>query len=161
VDIRHFAKLLVETRNPCGLTRQDFEEEIAKRAGRREGESTAQAFTRYATTTEDGKLLFKAAVMAPAPKQAPQDFPTKKPEPKGGAATAELNELARAMAREKNFSFEQAFSRLWSDPTRADLVNRVKREQVEATRDVRDQRWPIAAAEREFERDWRSRQTAG
>jgi hypothetical protein len=78
----------------------------------------------------------------------------KKPEPAGGAATSELNEMARAMAKEKNFSFEQAFSRLWSDPARAELVARAKREQDEATREVRDARWPIAAAEREFERDW-------
>ena len=46
------------------------------------------------------------------------------------------------MSKDKGISFEQAFSRLWTDPSRASLVNRVKRERAEATHDVREQRWP-------------------
>jgi len=109
------------------------------------------------------RALFKAAVHGPEPKQSPQDLvlPKKNPEPAGGPATEKLNELARFMSKDKGISFEQAFSRLWTDPSRASLVNRVKRERAEATRDAREQRWPIAAAEEELEQDWRLGRSPG
>jgi hypothetical protein len=160
MGIETFAKILVDQGDPCGLDRQHFEDEITKRAERREGESAAQAFTRYATTTPDGRLLFKAAVMAP-PRQAAQDLPVPKKPLSAGEASDELNELARAMAKEKNLKFEQAFSALWTDPERAELVARVRREEAEQRTRVQDSRWPIRAAEREFARDWRLGRSSG
>jgi hypothetical protein len=145
------------------LTRQDYEAEITKRAEatRSAGETIEKALTRIATTTEEGKLLFKASVMAP-PRQADQDLaPRKSPEPVGGPATAQLNAMARAMARDKGVSFESAFARLWSDPERAELIQRAKREIAEATREVKSQRWPIEAAERELEQNWRLGRSPG
>ena len=46
-------------------------------------------------------------------------------------ASAQLNQMAAAMAKDKKISFEQAFYRIWSDPDRAALVQRVKREEAE------------------------------
>jgi hypothetical protein len=152
-----FAKMIVGNggANALGMHRQDFEGEIIRRAEKRQGESSQQAFTRFITTDETGKLLFKASLLAPV-RQAAQDLaPRKSPEPEGGPATRELNEMARAMARDKGLSFEQSFSRIWSDPARAELVNRAKREQTEARREVRDQRWPMNDAERLSQtREW-------
>jgi hypothetical protein len=157
MDMRHFAKILVDSGNACGHARQDFEEEIVKRAERRGGESAAQAFTRFVTTDATGKLLFKAAMMAP-PRQAPQDFPLPKKPESAGPASAELDRLARQMAKDKGLSFQQAFVRIYenadtdTDPERAELVRRVKIEEREATRRVAESRWPITSAVREFSR---------
>jgi hypothetical protein len=97
----------------AGVSREDFEAEISKRSEsiRRPGESQAQAFTRYAVETEEGKALMKAALSAPRgrpPIQAAQDW---RPEPIG-PASKELEELARDMARKKNVTYERAFSAL-------------------------------------------------
>jgi hypothetical protein len=157
MGIELFAKMIIDNggTNPLGMHRQDFENEIIKRAERRDGESAAQSFTRYITQNEIGKLLFKAAMLSP-PRQAVQDIaPRKSPEPAGGPATEELNAMARAMARDKGLSFEQSFSRIWTDPAKSELVSRVKRERVEATSDVREQRWPLIDAERMSQtREW-------
>jgi hypothetical protein len=113
-----------------GLTREDFEAEIAKRAApnRRPGESLQQLWTAFATETENGRALFKAAMSAPvgpAPKQAAQDL---KYEPVGDAS-AELERMARDMARSKNISYERAYTALLTDPDRKELVARVKAEE--------------------------------
>jgi hypothetical protein len=152
MDSRHFAKMLVVQGIDCGQTRQDFEEDIAKRSEsiRRPGESREQAWTRFATTTDDGRLLFKAAMRAPPmepPRQAAQDLVReKKP---AGPASEELERMARAMAREKNLTYQQAFSRLISDPSRREHLEEIKREEERARRAVSDQRWPLHNAERE------------
>jgi hypothetical protein len=64
MDYRHFAKMLVTQGIDSGQTREDFENDIAKRAEaiRRPGESREQVWTRFATETDDGRLLFKAAM---------------------------------------------------------------------------------------------------
>jgi hypothetical protein len=163
MDVRHFAKILVETGNQCGLDREDYHQALEKLAtdAKRATESLPQAYTRIATTTDEGRLLFKAIGVAP-PRQAAQDLPApkRKPEPVG-PASRELNELAAAMARQKGLSFEQSYERLWSSPDRAELVRRVKQEEAEQRAEVRRQRWPIAEAERENERDWRLGRTPG
>jgi hypothetical protein len=155
MDLRHFAKILVTQGLNGGLDRQDFERDIAKRAEaiRAPGESREQAFVRYSTTTDDGRLLFKAAMLAP-PRQAAQDFPLPKKPEAAGPASRELDELARAMARDKGISFERAHAQLQSDtdPERKALVARVRREEQDAARMIRDQRWPITAAAREYAR---------
>jgi hypothetical protein len=98
-------------------------------------------------------LLFKAAMIAP-PRQAAQDFPLPKKPEAAGPASRELDALAREMARDKGISFQQAHAQLQSDtdPERKALVARVRREEMDATRMIRDQRWPITSAEREYER---------
>src|SRR5262245_41170169 len=136
MDIRHFAKMVVLNggTNALGMHRQDFEEAIAKRAEttRAPGESRQQAFTKYATTTNDGRLLFKASLLAP-PRQAAQDIPVpKRPEP-AGEASAELERLARFEAKAKGVKYEQAYARLLTSPEHRELVRRVKAEELSAT----------------------------
>jgi hypothetical protein len=100
-------------------------------------------------------VLFKAAMLAP-PRQAVQDLPVpkKRPEPETPAAK-ELDALAREMARAKKYSYEQAFSRLYTDPERAELVARVKREEADLKRRVADARFPLRDAEEESRtREW-------
>jgi hypothetical protein len=160
--MQHFARVAITTQgmNTGGQTRQDFEEEIVKRAPQVPGLTQEQIFTRYVTTDATGRLLFKASVMA-APRQAAQDLPVTQKPPSAGEASDELNELPRAMAKEKNLKFEQAFSALWTDPERAELVARVRREEAEQRARVQYSRWPIRAAEQEFSRDWRLGRSAG
>jgi hypothetical protein len=140
----------------AGWTQQDFEAEIAKRAApsRRPGESLQQVWTAYATQNPDGIALWKAsraAPVGPAPKQAAQDL---KYEPVGDAS-AELERMARQAAKSKNISFEQAYVALLTDPTRRELAQRVKAEELSATRMVRDQRWPNNQAEEtSLTREW-------
>jgi hypothetical protein len=149
MDSRHFAKILVTQGLDCGQTRQDFEEDIAKRAEatRLPGESREQAWTRFATATDDGRLLFKAAMLAP-PRQFAQDLTREKPKA-DGPASEELERTARAMAKEKKLTYQQAYSRLISDPDRKELLAEIRREEERARRAVSDQRWPLHNAERE------------
>jgi hypothetical protein len=155
VDTLGFAKLLNETGNAFGLTRDVFHAEIEKRAQatRLAGESPQQAYTRIVLTPE-GKELLKAYRNAPVGKPEEQEPQGLKPEPIGDAS-AELERLARSVARQKSISYERAYVQLLTDPSRAELARRVREEEMSATRAVRDSRWPIRAAEREFERDWR------
>jgi len=70
--------------------------------------------------------------MAP-PRQAAQDL---KPEP-AGEASAELERLARSMAKEKRYTYQRAYSELYTDPNRAELVARIKQEEAELRARVR------------------------
>ena len=153
MDMRHFAKILITQGLDSGLTREDFEKDISRRAEafRAPGESREQAFTKYITTTSEGALLFKAA-MAAKPRQAAQDFPA----PKAfGPAGRTLNELAASMAREKSLSMQESYSRLISDPSRENLIRQVREEERRATEAVTRQRWPLNRAERDSEtREW-------
>jgi hypothetical protein len=158
-----FAKCLVEDGNHCGITSDVYHNELEKlaRANRRDGESLQQSYVRMAEQTEKGALLLKAAIAAPKPKAAPQDLvPRSKPKP-AGPASRELDEMAREMARAKKISFEQAHTALQTDPTRAELVARMRREEREATNRVASARWPIDVAEEEFEQNWRLGRSPG
>jgi hypothetical protein len=86
----------------------------------------------------------------------PQDLPVapKKPEPIGEAAR-ELREMAEWMAKENGLTIEQASSRILSDPSRKQFLQRLLREEREATAEVRRQRAPIHQAQRELEQPWR------
>jgi hypothetical protein len=150
VDSRHFAKILLTQGLDCGQTRQDYEEDIAKRAEsiRNPGESDAQVFTRYVTETEDGRLLFKAAIAA-KPRQAPQDFVATE-KPAAGPAASEMNRVVdEFMSKNPKLSRSQAYDRVFTD--NRELAARVKAEE-HATKQVAAQREPIRAAEREFSR---------
>jgi hypothetical protein len=155
--IENFAKAIINNggTNALGLHRQDFEEAIAKRAEeiRTPGESSQQAFTRFATENEIGRVLLKASLLSP-PRQAVQDLaPPKKPALT--PAARELDELAREMARSKKYSYEQAFSRLYTDPERKALIERYNREQAELKTRVENQRFPLRDAEEESRtKDW-------
>jgi hypothetical protein len=155
MDTLSFAKILNETGETCGLDRNRYHDEIEKRARetRLEGETAAQSYTRVITQTPEGRELFKAYRRAPAPVQAAQDLVREKPKA-AGPASEELDELARAMSKDKGISFQQAHARLQSDtnPERKALVARVRREEMEATRTVREARWPITTATREYSR---------
>lgn len=143
-----FAKILVDSGgvNTCGITADIYHVELEKlaRANKRGGESVHQAYARLGRETETGALLLKGALWGPKPRQAPQDLPLPKPNPTTEAGR-ELQELAEFMAKEKNISGERASGRILADPSRKDLLQRLMREEREATREVRDQRWSLPA----------------
>jgi hypothetical protein len=144
-----FAKMLVasEGKNHCGITSDVYHEQLEKLAAenKRNGESLQQAYVRMAEQTEAGALLMKAALWAPAPKQAAQDFADRKgPEPLGPAAR-ELRELAEQMGRAKNITAERAAGRILQDPSLKELRDRVMAEEKAATANVERQRWPMPA----------------
>jgi hypothetical protein len=148
-NVLTFAKMLVDSdgRNHCGITSDVYHEQLQKLAiaNKRDGESPQQAYVRVAEQTEAGALLLKAALWAPAPRQAAQDLVSRKrPEPIGEAAR-ELDELAAELARSKGISRERASGQLMADPSRQELVRRVLAEEKAATADVRAQRWPMPA----------------
>jgi hypothetical protein len=86
----------------------------------------------------------QAALWAPAPRQAAQDFRCPR-SPSRLARRRELDELATEMARSKGISRERASGQLMADPSRQELVRRVLAEEKAATREVRDQRWSMPA----------------
>jgi hypothetical protein len=148
-----FAKILTEGGSACGMARQDYENEIIKQAERRDGESPQQAFTRYITQDETGKLLFKAAMRAP-PRQAPQDLARDAESEPSTDAQRELDRLARDVARRANISLSRAKGRVLQDPQHKKLVRALMTEERRATAEVRRQRDPIWAAARALERDF-------
>jgi len=157
MDVFDFAKILISTGNACGFDRDVYHREIEKRAAatKRPGESAAQAYTRVITEDPAGRELFKAVRMAPAPieppRQAAQDT---KPKP-AGPASEQLERMARAMAKEKKLTYQQAFSRLITDPDRKELLEEIKREESRQRAQVSDSRWPLHNAERESRtREW-------
>jgi hypothetical protein len=145
-NVLTFAKVLVDSngQNHCGITSDVYHAELEKlaRENKRDGESLQQAYVRMSEQTESGRLLMKAALWGPAPVQAAQDFVNPRPEPIG-EASKELEELARYMARSKNWTYERAYSELYTDPERKALVDRVKREEADTTARVRAQRFPM------------------
>jgi hypothetical protein len=154
-----FAKILNETGHSSGLDKGTYHRELERlaKAAKRSTESMPQAYTRIATETPEGRELFKAYHNAPVgkqPVQAAQDLPYQPV----GDASAELERTAREAARSKNISYERAYTALLTDPTRKELVARVRREELDATRMVRDQRWPNNQAEQQSKtRDWSRR----
>jgi hypothetical protein len=116
--------------------------------------SREQAFTKFVTTDPTGKLLFKASLpVARSVAQSAQGF--------GAAAKAfgeagrQLNELAAAMARSKSLSMQESYSRLIADPSRAELIRRVREEEKRATEAATRQRWPLWPGEKESKtRSW-------
>jgi hypothetical protein len=154
--ILDFAKLLTERGLDFGLDRSHFHAEIEKRAAqsRRHGESKQQSYSRFITESAEGVELFKALRRAPAaPPQAPQDTATRNTKPLPGPASEEMAALARKLSRERKISYAQAYTRLFESEAHRDLRDRIKVEEAEATRAVRDQREPIWRAEEELERD--------
>jgi hypothetical protein len=145
MDIEHFCKILNTTGNACGLDKDIIHAEITKRAIEVSpgDESVAQAYTRYVTSTAEGREMLKAYRAAPVaakPRQAPQELEYKPP------STADLKREAQDIAHREGISLMQARLRVES--------NMLRRARDKATRDVADQRRPIAEAERENERDW-------
>jgi hypothetical protein len=163
VDMLAFAKILKNTGETSGFTREDFHAEIQKRAEgtRRPGQSSAQAYASY-LNTESGRILHDAYKRAPAaPPQAPQDLAPRNTKPSPGPASEEMAALARKLSRERKISYAQAFSRLFTDAAYAELAGRVREEERQATAAVRDQRAPISRAQEELERDFRLGRSPG
>jgi hypothetical protein len=165
-----FAKVLVDSngRNHCGITSDVYHNELEKlaRANKRETESVQQAYCRLAETSETGALLFKAALWAPKPETAPQDFVRPTPPPRGPNA-ALLNRIVDDFvsrynrSNEKKLSRAQGFDRVYNDPANRDLREKVKAEELTASRAVRDQRDPIWSAQSELETDFRLGRSPG
>jgi hypothetical protein len=148
LDIVDIAKRFVEPGgDPGGVTKADFEDELRKRAAAAYPNLPfASAFSAYARNDRDGQFLMRAVLKAErAVTQAAQQLPPMK---SFGPAGEELGRLARWMARSKSISHQQAFKTLYSDPSRAELVRRVREEERRATEAVRGQRAPIRNAER-------------
>jgi hypothetical protein len=152
-----FAKILTNTGEACGLDKDSLHQAIEKLAmeTKRADESLAQAYSRTISEPgSDGALLFKAYKLAPEGKKPVQAAQSLKPEPIG-EASAELERTARAMAKEKRITYQQAYSRLISDPERRELLERVKAEERAATGRVADSRWPLRSAEEQSRtRQW-------
>jgi len=128
-----FAKILVDSGvNTSGNNKTTFHAELEKlaRDEKLQGESVQQAYVRIATTTDHGRLLFKAVSLAPAP--APSvDPPIRKaaPEP-AGEASIQLNELARVAAAKTGLTFAKAYVELLTSPEHAELASRVRAEEL-------------------------------
>jgi hypothetical protein len=142
-----FAKLLVDSdgKNHCGITSDVYHEQLEKLAlaNKRDGESPQQAYVRVAEQTETGALLLKAALWAPAPRQAAQDFANPKGSEPIGPAARELRELAEEMGRAKKITPERAAGRILQDPSMRELRDRVMAEEKSSTANVARQRWPM------------------
>jgi hypothetical protein len=152
VDTLGFAKILNQTGESCGLDRDVYHAEIEKRAEaiRAPGMSREQAYTKVITETPAGKELLKAYRSAPVakpPVEAAQDLP-ERPEP-AGEASKELERMAAAESKRTGKSFAIAYTALLTSPEHRELASRVKREELSATRMVRDSRAPLLEAERE------------
>jgi hypothetical protein len=152
MDDLDFAKILLNTGESSGRTKDDFHREIEKRAAeiRRAGESPQQSYTRYVTEMPEGRILLKAYRVAPHPKQAPQDFVERRNVPKGPAGKG-MDAMIRELRRSKNLSYEQALSRIAQD--RKELLAAIRREEIEATAAVRQSREPVF--DTKFDEDWR------
>ena len=85
--------------------------------------------------------MYKAYRVAP-PRQAPQDFASPTPPPPKSPAAAELDRLVdEFVARHnrtnaKKLSRAQAYDRVFNDEDNRELRDRVRREEMEATRRV-------------------------
>jgi len=112
---------------PSGLTKRDFFLELWKRADqtRQPGETRERAFTRYATTVPDGRLLMQAHKAASGEDYSGEPEDTDD-EPTTNEGYQRLMDLA-AEKRKKGETVEQAFARLYADPKYRDLVATEKR----------------------------------
>ena len=81
------------------------------------------------------------------PRQAAQDLSRVKPS--AGPASEELERMARAMAKEKKLTYQQAYSRLISDPSRKEMLAEIRREEARQRAQVFESRWSLNNAERE------------
>jgi hypothetical protein len=141
----------------AGLDARDYEDRITKGAAeiRLPGESAQQAWVRYAETTPEGRALLKASLVAPTskkPVQAAQNLPY---EAVDGDATAELERLARQVAASSGLTYQQAYSRLLTHPSREKLRAQILAQEQDVTRRVRAARKPLDSAERASEtRRW-------
>ena len=158
-----FAKVVVDShgQNALGTTSDLYHDAVTDlaRAHKREGESIAKAYVRLAETTEAGALLFQAAKAAPKPPtQAAQDF-SDTYQPIGDAAremdrvVEEFRDKYNRTTTGRKLTRAQAYARVIdSNPG---LRDRVRREEMEATVRVRDQRAPIRTSQEELETDFR------
>jgi hypothetical protein len=164
MDILDFCKILNATGQPSGLDKAMINAEIQKRAEaeiREPGLSPQQLYTRYVTTTDAGRELFKAVGRAPDPRPAVQDLSNVRGPISAGESSRDLNALAQEMADKMKVSREKAYTALWVDPRRAELVARVKQEERDLQEWMRGQREPTQAAYDEYRRNWRLGRSPG
>jgi hypothetical protein len=112
---------------PSAFTKRDFFLELQKRAdqNRQPNETREGAFTRYATSDPDGRLLMQAHKAACGTDYCGEPDETDD-EPTTNEGYQRLMDLA-AEKREKGETVEQAFARLHADPKYRDLVATEKR----------------------------------
>jgi hypothetical protein len=112
---------------PSAFTKRDFFLELQKRADQvqRPDEKRESAFTRYATTDPNGRVLMHAHKLAGG-----EDYQGEPDEEDNQPFTNEgyrrLMDLANQNRREGE-TVEQAFARLYADPKNRDLVATEKR----------------------------------
>jgi hypothetical protein len=132
--LESFCKLVCEGRGLMGLSREGLEAEIRKRAEavRQPGQSSAQAFSRYITERDDGRLLFKTsrliAPVPPAPQDEVEDYIPGNP--KHSPAGIEMQRLVDAHQLENpKLSRAQSFARVIDAANNRAVAARVLREQ--------------------------------
>jgi hypothetical protein len=112
---------------PSAFTKRDFFLELQKRAdeNRQPGETREGAFTRYATTAPDGRLLMQAHKFAGGEDYC-GEADKAQDEPLTNEPYQRLMDLANKK-RKKDETVEQAFACLYADPKYQDLVTTEKR----------------------------------
>jgi len=109
--------------NPTVHTRDDFFEALQRGAAkvRRKNETPEQSFSRFATETEDGRLLLKAMKAAPGPDGGPTLL-TGVPTDMTPAYQRMMAEARALMRSNPGLTEAAAFSRVYNDPEFANLT---------------------------------------
>jgi hypothetical protein len=135
------AKMVAATGRPAPLySKRDWYAEIQKRAEacKQEGESPAQAFSRFIQKNPEGRLLYEAyrrtpgAVNGTGPSEV-EKASTPTPLPSYTKLVAKGEELRKA---DPKLTKEQAFVKAYTDPANRELVARYKREDAAQKEDV-------------------------
>jgi hypothetical protein len=135
-----FAKIAVNQGRSPGIEKHDFYDAIVKRANelRADGESKEQAFTKTIVEDETGRLLYQAMKLAPGAEVKPVPQPSP-PSPEAaaqllGPAHARLHSQAVDHKRANpRFSYEVAYSRMYTAPENAGLRAEINREHLGAS----------------------------
>jgi hypothetical protein len=108
---------------PTTLTKADSFIELQKRAeaDRQPGETPERAFSRYSTTTTDGRALLAANLYGPGPDYCPP-APVTPPQPVTSAAYQKLMKRARKLAGREGITEASAFAKVYVDPANRALV---------------------------------------
>jgi hypothetical protein len=135
-----FAKIAVNQGRSPGIEKHDFYDAIVKRANelRADGESKEQAFTKTIVEDATGRVLYQAMKIAPGAEVKPVPQPSP-PSPEAaaqllGPAHARLHSQAVDHKRANpRFSYEVAYSRMYTAPENAGLRAEINREHLGAS----------------------------
>ena len=110
---------------------------IERRAGqlREYGETLQQSYVKFITADPAGRVLFKAYQSAPIGKaKAPEDAKQDDAPRHDGPASAKFHSMVVDHQRaNRGLSYQQSYSRLYSDPGNFELREQIKAEHLAAT----------------------------